>query len=572
MTFQNKKEIKALASKIYSKIDAKTLVDAIEKFCIEYEIKLQNSLVNNTSIFSWDEQSILLITYGDSLIDDKGQDKPLKILNNFLNKYVGNSFEFVHLLPFFPYTSDDGFSVVDFRKVNSSLGSWDEIHSLSQDYKIVFDAVINHVSASSHYMKEQCLGNVDYKDFLITVSFKKDWSNVVRPRKLPLLSEYETSEGMKYFWTTFSQDQIDLNYKNPKVLLEIIDILLYYYLQGARMLRLDAIAFLWKEEGSLCIHLEQTHNIIKLFRKVFEIICPDMIILTETNVPHQENISYFGNGDEAHLVYNFALPPLILYTLIKGNSKVLTKWSQSFDKKENKECFLNMTATHDGIGVRPVESILTPSEITEVVHHIEDCGGKVSYKTNMDGSESPYELNIVYFDALGGGKQQLSEKLHVDKFLVSQMIALSFIGIPAVYIHSLLGSRNDLEGMKKTGKNRSINRQKIPIEEIENNLKNPSLLRSKIFYIYKERLKLRQKQKAFSPNSSQKVLDIHPSLFVLIRGSKEWGQTIYVINNLSNEVVTCNIPELESGFDLLTKSQFENTITLQPYQVLWIEV
>ena len=156
----------------------------------------------------------------------------------------------IHLLPFYPYSSDDGFSVIDYKQVNPALGTWDDVARVGQNFHLMFDGVINHISAQSAWFKAFLQDDPKYRDYFIVVEGEPDLSQVVRPRTLPLLTEFTTPSGAKKVWTTFSADQIDLNYANPEVLLDIIDVLLFYVAHGAELIRLDAIAYLWKEIGT----------------------------------------------------------------------------------------------------------------------------------------------------------------------------------------------------------------------------------------------------------------------------------------------------------------------------------
>jgi sucrose phosphorylase len=528
----------------------------------------------------WDQQSTFLITYGQSI--RSSEKPPLQDLLEFLTEHVQDSIEYVHLLPFYPYTSDDGFSVVDYRKVNPELGDWEHIEAFNKHYKVVYDAVVNHVSASSHYMQEQCLGNPDFQDFCKTLDPKTDVSQVVRPRNLPLLSDYKTHKGVEWFWTTFSRDQIDLNFENPKVLLEITRVLLEYARHGASMIRLDAIPYLWKEIGTNCIHRPEVHQVIKLFREIYNVVYPNVILLSETNVPHKENISYFGNkGDEAQVIYNFSLPPLVLYSIQVGDTTKLTEWAHTIEYMGSKATYLNITATHDGIGVRPVEGILNEEEKKVLLKLAVDHGGAVGEKKNPDGSTSPYELNVTYFDAVNNpkvGTSKHSVEEQVKRFLVTQAIALSFMGIPGVYIHSLLGSRNDYQGVERTGVPRSINRKELQRDEVEAELQDSNSLRSQVFTEYKRLLGIRQKQLAFHPDSPQKIWDVSNRVFALLRGGKEFQQCIVALHNISSEVVELELEKRileegleEKGTDLLSGETLGFSISLAPYQVRWIE-
>ena len=405
----------------------------------------------------WNESDIVLITYGDSIINNR--DKPLAVLQRFLKKNISDVISTVHILPFFPYSSDDGFSVIDYKKVNPELGSWIDIKNLENDFFLMFDLVINHISQQSEWFQGYLNGETQYRDFFIEVDPQTDLSEVVRPRSLPLLTKVITSAGEKHVWTTFSDDQIDLNFSNPEVLVEMLKVLLVYIEKGTKILRLDAIAFLWKKLGTSCLHLPETHQVVKLFRDVMEYLDPTSIVLTETNVPNKENLSYFGNGDEAHMVYQFSLPPLLLYTLYTGNSEYLNQWAIKIPELPENNTFFNFTASHDGIGVRPLEGLLPDKEKELLFSQMVMNGGQISTKTNADGSESPYELNITYFDALKEtkfGPDNLQEK----RFICSQTIMTALQGIPAFYIHSLTATQNYIEGVQKTGRARTINRMK----------------------------------------------------------------------------------------------------------------
>jgi sucrose phosphorylase len=200
-----------------------------------------------------------------------------------LEKYARGVITGVHVLPFFPYSSDDGFSVIDYTAVNPDFGTWADVERLGRNFRLMFDAVINHISAHSGWFQEFLKGNPGFADYFIVVEEGTDLSQVVRPRALPLLTSVQTAHGERLVWTTFSADQIDLNYANPDVLLEIIEILLLYVEKGAEIIRLDAIAYLWKKIGTPCIHLEETHRVVKLFRTVFDAVAPHVMLITRTS-------------------------------------------------------------------------------------------------------------------------------------------------------------------------------------------------------------------------------------------------------------------------------------------------
>jgi len=514
------------------------------------------------------QEDVVLITYGDSLLG-KGQ-VPLVTLHDFANTYLKDAISTIHFLPFFPWSSDDGFSVMDFFSINPELGSWQDVVSIGRDFQIMFDYVVNHFSSQGEWFEKYLAGEEGYIDFAMEVDPATDLSQVTRPRSLPLLSAYKKHDGSTvHLWTTFSADQIDFNFKSLDVLEKMIEVLLFYVQQGASILRLDAIAYLWKEIGTTCIHLNETHDMVKLFRAILDLVAPDVIILTETNVPHQENISYFGDGrDEAQMVYNFTLPPLLLYSFLKEDTTILSEWAKGLDLESDSNTFFNFTASHDGVGVRPLEGILQPEEIDNLIEVVKANGGQVSYKRNPDGSDSPYELNITYVDAILADP----ESSRAERFLASQAIQYVLPGVPATYIHSLLGSRNWLEGVKQTGRARTVNREKLDVESLMSELKDPESFRAKIFFSYIELIKIRKKQQVFHPNADFEILEVDPRVFAIKRYCEE--QTIYALTNVSSTEIHLSL----SGHDLpgqtedfISGEKFgTDSLTLRPYQYVWL--
>jgi glucosylglycerate phosphorylase len=509
------------------------------------------------------QRDVVLITYGDQ-IRAQGE-VPLETLHKFANNYLKNAVTGIHLLPFYPYTSDDGFSVVDYLVVDKNLGDWKNVQAMSEDYRLMFDAVVNHVSASSEWFQGFLRDEAPYKDYFITESPDTDLTGVVRPRTTPLLTPFETPSGTKHVWTTFSADQIDINYENPEVLLEIVKTLLLYVEKGAEIIRLDAVTYLWKEVGTTCVHHPKTHRVLQLFRSIMEEVAPHVVLLTETNVPHEENISYFGDGhNEARMVYNFALPPLTLYTFLKQDSSHLQNWARSLTTPSDETCFFNFLASHDGIGVRPVESILGKAGIDFLVQSVKQHDGLISYKNNSDGSQSPYEMNIVYFDALNNPNSAELAEVQVKRFLAAHSIMVSLAGVPGIYVHSLLGSRSHHEGVKQTGHNRSINREKFKLERLEAELADANGLRRQVLDGLTRFLQIRRNEKAFHPQAPQAVLETQKEVFALKR-----GEDVYCLHNVSTSVQDVTLPV--ETLDLLTGTKEGERVRLEALQTKWLK-
>ncbi len=516
----------------------------------------------------WNEKDIALIIYGDSIKNNN--EKPLVTLKKFAKKYLTDKINTIHILPFFPYSSDDGFSVIDFEQVNPELGDWRDIENISKEFNLMTDLVINHVSSKSRWFQNYLKGEGDGFNYFIEVSPDTDLSKVVRPRSLPLLTAFETKNGKKYLWTTFSADQIDLNFANPEVLLRFLQILYLYIQKGAHIIRLDAIAFLWKQIGTTCLHLPQTHEIVKLMRDFVEAVAPGVIILTETNVPNKENLSYFGNNDEAHMVYQFSLPPLLLHALYSGNGTYITKWASYLPDLPDDCTFFNFTSSHDGIGVRPLEGLLPENEKAKLFADIKKSGGLISTKTNSDGTESPYELNITYFDALRRTVKG-EDALHEQRFICSQIIMLEMKGIPAFYIHSLLGSENYYRGVEKTGMARTINREKLQYNKLIDEL-NSDTVRGRVFSKLLNLIFIRKQTKAFHPSAKQIIIDIGNDFFVVERVFDSTNK-ILCVSNLTSIDKNINLPEkyLSYNYDIIENKKYtENKILLKPYQTVWL--
>ncbi len=534
----------------------------------------------------------ILITYGDQ-VGEPGV-APLRTLADFCRQHLSGLISSIHILPFFPYSSDDGFAVIDYRAVNPALGAWEDVRAIGgvrgrdrrgdsggrPPFRLMFDAVINHVSAQSEWFRRFLQDDPAYRDYFIVVEGDPDLSQVVRPRALPLLTRVATPSGQKAVWTTFSADQIDLNYSNPDVLLEIIATLLFYAAQGAEFIRLDAVAFLWKEIGTPCIHLPQTHRVIRLLRAALDAVAPHVLLITETNVPHLDNISYFGDGaNEAQMVYNFALPPLTLHALHSGDARALSEWAAGLKLPSGRTTFFNFLASHDGVGLNPARGILAEAEIEALVPQVRAQGGLVSYKANSDGSESPYELNVNYFDALSGPHGGDPPATQVDRFMTAQAIKLALVGLPGIYFHSLFGSRGWPEGVKQTGRNRTINRQKLERAALERELADPTSLRYQVFQRHRQLLAARAGCPAFHPYGRQQVVDCGEAIFGLLRSSPSGRDRALCLHNVSErpQKVAISLKGLgaRTASGLLDRaagfSQRVHT-TLRPYQTLWLQL
>jgi glycosidase len=534
----------------------------------------QSQLPSGSDV-GWDQRDVVLITYGDQIRTEGAP--PLRTMYDFLKGHdLDKLIDTVHILPFCPYSSDDGFSVIDYRAVDPALGDWNDVRRLGERFHLMFDLVLNHVSSRSRWFEEYLGGKEPYTGYFIEVDPTTDLSSVTRPRSLPLLTQVETNRGSRHVWTTFSEDQVDLNFANPDVLVEMIDIFLFYIQQGARIIRLDAIAYLWKQLGTNCIHLQQTHEVVKLMRDLITAVAPQVILLTETNVPHAENISYFGSGDEAQMVYQFSLPPLLLDAFLSHDARPLVEWLSALQPAPVGTTFFNFTASHDGVGVRPLEGLISRERLSQLVDAIKARDGLISTRRQPDGTEAPYEMNVSYVSALGDPTDgpRLDFDLHARRFLTSQALMLSLRGIPAVYFHSLVGTTNDCEGVKLSGQPRRINRRKFRLDDLEQQLADVDSLQARIFDGYRRLLQVRIGQPAFHPDAEQDVWNCEePWLVALVRTSIDKTQRILVLANVCGEQQEVDLKKytpLSYSRDLLTDREHHGVLKLEPYELLWL--
>lgn len=558
--------------KLYPNAHLEAMVERLRMVAGRYSIEE----ISQQKKPSWNEHDVILITYADMV--QNGVEPPIKCLTQFCEKYLQGSIRSIHVLPFYPWSSDDGFSVIDYRKVKKEYGDWSDIERLRQRFTLMFDLVLNHCSAKSPWFKDFVSGIEPARHYFLEVDPKTDLSAVVRPRTSPLLTPTQIRSGESHVWTTFSADQVDLNWQNPDLLFEFLDILVLYISHGARFIRLDAVPYLWKKFETSCIHLPETHEVIKLIRDFLRLVAPEVVIITETNVPHQENIAYFGKGDEAQMVYNFTLPPLLLHALVNEDGTQLTQWAQGLDAPRKGTTYFNFTASHDGIGMRPLQGILRDKEIDRFVAMIRTRGGKVSSRTMSDGSERPYELNVTYYSALCDPK---TPEYDQERFLVSQTLAMSLQGIPGVYFNSLMATENNFFGVEKSGQYRAINRMKWKEAELNHMLESAENPKAILFFEYLRRLCKRVDLPAFHPDAPQKIHQWSRSLFVVERASLDNNQRLWGVFNLTRKRLRLGsmlkkhqLHEISPHwYDALTDRKFTiptSSVPILPFQSMWL--
>ena len=569
LTQKDQKTIRSKLDNIYKIFLSKKDIDYFENEIVQ--IIKQFNKKNPKKKKSISEKTTLVICYGDSVYSEKN--KSIRVFKNFFQKRLGKNFNIVHFLPFYPSSSDSGFAVKDHYKIDSKLGNWFDIKSFSKKSDIMADMVINHSSARGLWFKNFLKAKRPGKDYFLTVDSKFNTSKVVRPRDHKLLKKIDIFNKTDYLWRTFSPDQLDLNFKNPAVLLRFIKIMINLINHGVTIFRLDAIAYLWKESGTKCINLNKTHEIIKLLRVISGLLNTQTLIVTETNLPEKENLSYFGKNDEANWIYNFSLPPLLIHAFLFENNSYLYNWSKKLPRSKNGNCYLNFIASHDGIGMRPTEGLLSSKALKDFLYRLKKNGSKFSYRKIQNKSKKIYEANITVFDALKKTNYD-NGKFSFERYISAHSIMIAFEGVPAIYFNSMFGTSNDEAKFVITGNNRDVNRYKWNLKNISNKLNNKD---SKENYFYKKisnLLSIKKKQKAFHPNASRENINLGPKIFCFKRESINKKQTIICITNLSSKIQYLKLSKKFLKYkDLLGSKIFftiDKRIKLDPCQTIWL--
>ena len=570
LTQKDQRTIRSKLDNIYKTFLSKKNIDYFENEIVQIIHHFNKK--NPKKKKSISEKTTLVICYGDSVYSEKK--KSIKVFQNFFQKKLKDYFDTIHFLPFYPSSSDSGFAVKDHYKVESKLGNWLDIKNVSKSSDVMADMVINHASARGLWFKNFLKKKEPGKDYFLTVDSKFNTSKVIRPRDHRLLKKIKIFKKSDYLWRTFSPDQIDLNFRNPSVLIQFIKIMIHLINNGVTIFRLDAIAYLWKENGSKCINLEQTHEIIKLLRNITNLLNIKTNIITETNLPEKENLSYFGKNDEANWIYNFSLPPLLIHALLFENSIFLNKWSKNLPNTKKGNSYLNFIASHDGIGMRPTEGLFNQKVLNNFLKRLKKNGSKFSYRKVLNKTKKVYEANITVFDALKKSDYDQKGKFYFERYLSAHAIMISFEGIPAIYFNSIFGTANDEAKFIITGNNRDINRYKWNLKNISNKLKDSKTKQNKFYSSICNLLKIRRNQRAFHPNASRINIDLGRKIYGFKRISEDKKQTILCVTNLSSKIQTIKIDKKNQKMKNLLSSKInimnKKFLILKPFETIWL--
>ncbi|ABB27201.1 Alpha amylase, catalytic subdomain [Synechococcus sp. CC9902] len=521
----------------------------------------------------WKGDDAVLITYANTVADDAAFG--LQSLRGLVNRHLEPFARVIHVLPFLKSTSDGGFAVSSYQKIEQQYGDWSDLSALAEGRRLMADLVLNHVSASHPWVQQFLRNEQPGESCVLEASPDPCWNDVVRPRSSALFTQLSGPNGRRQVWTTFGPDQVDLDWHHPQVLIGFIELLNRLLGHGVRWIRLDAVGFVWKEPNTSCIHLPQAHRLVQVLRYLLDRHGPDGVVVTETNVPEQENLSYLRNGQEAHLAYNFPLPPLLLEAAMSGRADLLNGWLTRWPQLPNQTGLLNFTACHDGVGLRPLEGLMADQRVLQLLVGCERRGGLISHRRLNNGEEVPYEINISWWSAMADGGIDPTY-LQRERFLLTQLMIMALPGVPAFYLPALLAAPNDLTRFRRTGHRRDLNRPQFTAQALERRLADPDADVSALLPVLKRALSERAVHLALHPDASMQVLSADRLDRVILQRSYG-GETLVAVHNITASRLSLRLGRLggdvnQPWADCLSGHVFapHQLHSLEPYAVHWL--
>ncbi len=574
---------------------------------------------------SLDSSDIVLITYADSIKSEDDSEKPLVVLREFLRRFLADTIKIVHILPFYPWDTDRGFSIMDYRDVDKRFGNWEDIRKLSQEFNLMFDFVLNHASINNPLVKnsliEKHLSHSDrryerykrYKDFVITFSDEEKkkveplLKKVVRPRATPLLTHYVVYEkkgeldavlgylekggrgdlkilGEGWVWTTFSRPrkdgkemtrQVDLNYHNPHLFLEMAKTLAFYLEKGARWIRFDAAGYLWKKLGSTCVHKKEDHLLLSVLTRLAKLFESSAITIAEVNERQSRAFEYLEEEGkkEVDLVYQFTHFVLAVYSLYKEDARLYSQWLESTAKVKGRQ-FVTVLGSHDGMGLKPLRDVLSEEEINKFAFSLKEKNKcLLNYSYLPGGKKVLYEVCGTAWSLINGGSN-LPFSLQLKRYLAVLSLGLLVKGVPALYINSVFGSENYYppSGLDEA---RTLNRESFLKEYLFKELVNDSSHYRQVYREVVNLLRIRKQEKVFNPSFPFEVVDLLNKKVVGVILESDGKERLVSLVNISSEEQRLekleDLVHVKEVYDLIGGKvvSLSKEIVLSPYQVMW---
>lgn len=619
---QLKERLKLALQAVYGDSSA-TIYEKVVAIAEDFSKRRANSQGNGFKSLS--QKDMALICYADHVVSTEFS--PIQTLGKVLKEYgISDKLPITHILPFYPWDTDRGFSVKDYYSVNPGYGTWEDIKELGTYTKLMFDFVANHASIenplvqkaliSDHISPEdsECKEYLPYKDFVISYTednkpSEEDLKQLSRPRNFPVLTKYrvvkndenrkvailgekkeeENVLGEGYVWTTFSRAklddgseetcQIDINYNNPNVFVESVKILLFYVEQSAKLVRLDAIGYIWKKIGSSSLHEPECHKILEALGSVLRIAAPEVITISEVNEPQVNAFTYIGNKEhpEADLAYQFSHFPLAVHAVLTEQSNFYQEWLKTISVFGAHQ-FTTVLGSHDGIGMKPARGLLPEEELERLCKIlVEEHQGKPNFAVLPGGKKIIYEVCATPWCIINNPHTNENFDTQLQRYLAVTAMGLCIPGIPAIYWNGLFGMKNYLpEG--GLDENRTVNREIFDYIALKDLLDNETSEIHRCFQAVKYLLATRAKEQAFHPHTklTPVVNDSSQVVSCLLDYAAENSQILAVTNVAKQQckitLDSKDLPTNTSWIDLLSGNQYTiPNIELNAYQVCWLK-
>lgn len=528
------------------------------------------------------EQDAVLIAYPDHL--RRAGEPPLATLGRWCREHLTGLVSSVHVLPYHPSTSYEGYAITDYTAVDPAFGTRDDLAALGRDFHLMVDLVLNHCSASHPWVDQFVAQREPGRRYVLTADPGARWlQEVRRARDLPLLHPVETAAGRRHVWTTYSPDLIDLDWREPDVCLEFLEILLDAVVLGARLVRLDAFAYTWKEPGTGCVARPATHDLLRLLQEVLRRAGAGAVALLPsiTNTTQDDNFSYLGPGEperQADLVYHLPLSGLLLLSSYREDARTLAAWLRGLPEAPQGRAYLNAAATHDGIGLTWLDGLIPAQSIRALVDEAVARGARVSSRRpTASGESQPWEINATWFSACAKGPP--AEQ--VARLLATQSVVLGLRGVPALYLPLFLAARNDALRVERTGDNRAINRGRFEVADWERMAAEQGSVEAATLEGMTRLLRARRSTPAFHPEGGQQIVDVgEPSVLAFERTPPGGGRGVLCLTNFSSRPVRLAGSRLaaqrgDGGSerrDLLGggSGRWDEDLVLAPHQARWV--
>ena len=545
-----------------------------------------------------------------------GYAKDLVELQQRVHYFLELGVNLVHLMPMLVCprgASDGGYAVSDFRRIDSRFGSLEDLNALARTFHkhgilLTLDVVVNHTSAEHEWARQAREGNPKYRDYYYIFDNREipDMFELSMPEIFP-----ETASGnftwdevmKKWVMTVFNDYQWDLNYSNPAVLIEMLDIILFWANQGADILRLDAVAFLWKKIGSICQNEREAHLILQLLKDCSQVTSPGVLFIAEAIVAPVEIIKYFGedaiNAKECEIAYNASFMALLWDAVATKNTRLLNQGLKSLPDKLDRATWLNYVRCHDDIGLGYDDRDIVAVGYEPRAHRqflIDYFTGKFEESLSRglpfghnsktgDTRISGSLASLVGLEAAIISGDPVAIEASIKIILLLHSMIMSFGGIPLLYYGDEIGTMNDssyLNDPAKANDSRWTHRPRIDWEKAE--LRNvPGTVEYRIFSALKKMIAIRKEIPAFADFNNRELLDVgNPHLFVFSR--LEYAQLrtrVLVVANFDSKPQHLNIEEVgssihisyEAVYDLYSgdrPAMFKEALVIPPYQFYWL--